>query len=80
MGRLTGMSRLGLGAVITIVAVILLGAGLYEWNQTVTCGPGSSTRCQAGKRRHPHRAEGLWAVGAVGLVAGVGLVAMGRRA
>jgi hypothetical protein len=73
------MSRLGLGAVIAIVAVILLGAGLYEWNQTVTCGPGSSSRCTAGKRRHPHRAEGLWAVGVVGLLAGAGIIVSARR-
>ena len=74
------MSRLGLGAVITIVAVILLGVGLYEWNQTVTCGPGSTSRCTAGAHRHPHRAEGLWVLGAVGLIAGAGLAARARRA
>jgi uncharacterized membrane protein YidH (DUF202 family) len=74
------MSRLGMGAVIAIVGVILLAAGLYEWNQIVTCGPGSTSRCHAGKRRHPHRAEGLWVVGVIGLVAGGGLVVRARRA
>ncbi len=74
------MSRLNLGVLIAIVAVVLLAAGVYEWNQTVTCGPGSSSRCTAGKRRHPHRAEGLWVVGVVGLLAGAGIVVRARRA
>ena len=74
------MSRFGLGVAIAVVAVILLAAGVYEWNQTVACGPGSTSRCAAGAHRHPHRAEGLWVLGAIGLIAGVGLAARARRA
>ncbi|MGN6377355.1 MAG: hypothetical protein ACTHNU_00230 [Gaiellales bacterium] len=73
------MSRRALAGILVVIAVILAIGGIYEYNQKVTCGPGSKSTCTAGKRRHPRRAEALWVISGVLVVVAGGLLLTDRR-
>lgn len=74
------MSRFGIGIALLVVAVVLALGGLYEWNQTKTCGRPAAARCLAkqGQRTHPKRAEALWLGAVVFAIAGGIVVARSR--
>lgn len=73
------MSRLTLAAITAVVGLLLLVGGVYEWNQTRTCGPSASAHCTAGKRQHPRRAEGMWVIGGLTVLAAAGLAVTARQ-
>jgi hypothetical protein len=76
---LAAVSSTRIAVIGFVVAIVLALAGAYEWSQTVTCGQGASSRCKAGSRRHPRRAEALWVAAAVVALGSGGLMYADRR-
>jgi hypothetical protein len=68
-----------LPAILLVIALLLAVAGVYEYQQKVTCGAGASAKCSPGKRRHPRRAEALWGAAIVIALGAGGLMLVERR-